>query len=86
MRLLGYKADKFKDRRLGDSKKRLYTRDLLELYGKLDNEKADLPLFVPTVFVKVPGDTPAECDVSVFAASLTDLIFQVTEIQHAVTA
>ena len=33
---------------------------------------------------KIPGDSPTECDISVFAASLSDLKSQINEIQHAV--
>ena len=33
---------------------------------------------------KIYGDSPTECDVSVFAASLSDLKPQINEIQHAV--
>ena len=45
-KLMGDNAGKVKDRRSGDNKKRLDTQDLLELYTKLDKEKAKLPLFV----------------------------------------
>ena len=75
-----------KDRRSSDNKKKLDTKDLLELYTKLDKEKAMLPLFVAATLAKVPGDTPAECDVSVFAATLSDLKLQITDLQHTVSS
>ncbi len=86
-RLLGDNAIcKLKDRRPGDSKKRLDTQDILELYTKLDKEKAKLPLFVAASLAKIPGDTPAECDVSTFAASVSELKVQLAEVQRAVSS
>jgi hypothetical protein len=84
VRLLGDKAvGKYKDRRPGDNKKRLDIQDLLELYTRLDKEKAAIPLFVAASLAKIPGDSPAECDVSVFAVSLSDLKAQVNDLHRA---
>ena len=45
-----------------------------------------LPFFVAATLAKVPGDTPAECDVSVFAATLSDLKSQIMDLQRTVSS
>ena len=77
---------KFKNRCSSDNKKKLDTQNLLELYTKLDKEKAMSPLFVAATLAKVLGDTPAECDVLVSAATLSDLKSQITDLQHTVSS
>ena len=75
-----------KDCRPDDNKKRPDVQDFLETFVKLDKEKVMMPLFVAALLVKILGNSLIECDVLVFAASLSDLKSLINEIQHVVAS
>ena len=58
---------------MGDDMRKMNTADLVDLFSLLDQRKAELPIFVATNMLRIPGVPPLESDVVALSASLADL-------------
>jgi hypothetical protein len=87
VKLLGDKVvGRLNVRKAGDNKLKLDTQDLLEIYKKLDQHNASMPLFVAANLAKLPIVHLSDTDVSTFAAALGDIRDRVEGIQRSLDA